>query len=217
MKQINVLIADDHRMFRQGIIALLEKEKEIKVVCEASAADEIFKGLNEHHIDVILMDLDMGETSGITETEKIVRDYPEVRVLALSMHCEHNYILKMLEAGAKGYILKNTGKEEMITAIKTIAGGDSYFTSEVSSILIQCLTQQNTVRHGSRQENIPLTIRELEVLKLIAREYSNPEIAKELFISIRTVDTHRRNLLEKLGLKNTAGLVKYAISKGLLD
>ena len=122
----------------------------------------------------------------------------------------------MLEAGATGYILKNAGKEEMINAIQTVANGNSYFSSQVSAKLLEQIINPTFSTRNKSEGNI-LTEREMEVLKLIADEYSNPEIAEKLFISVRTVDTHRRNLLDKLGVKNTAGLVKYAIKHGLLE
>ncbi len=216
MQKIKIIIVDDHKMFRDGIRALLEKEKNIEVVADAKDANELISILKSLTPDVILMDIDMGETNGIDATVEVKKSYPDINILALSMHGEHNYILKMLEAGATGYILKNAGKEEMLTAIISVASGDSYFSREVSSRLIEYLNKPQ-INIKSTDKEIPLTNREIEILKLIAQEYSNSEIAEELFISIRTVDTHRRNLIQKLGMKNTAGLVKFAIRKGLVE
>jgi DNA-binding NarL/FixJ family response regulator len=137
-------------------------------------------------------------------------------VLSLSMHEDKNYIVKMLEAGATGYILKNSGREEMINAINTIASGNTYFSNQVSSKLLEHITNPSKSKKKALSKS-PLTDRETEILILISEEYSNPEIAEKLFISVRTVDTHRRNLLDKLEAKNTAGLVKYAIRNGLLN
>ena len=216
MQKIKIIIVDDHKMFRDGIRALLEKEKNMEVVADAKDANELISILKNTTPDIILMDIDMGETNGIDATIEVKKNYPDINILALSMHGEHNYILKMLEAGATGYILKNAGKEEMLTAILSVASGDSYFSREVSSRLIEYLNKPK-VNIKNTDKDIPLTNREIEILKLIAQEYSNSEIAEELFISIRTVDTHRRNLIEKLGVKNTAGLVRFAIRKGLVD
>ncbi len=213
-EKIHILIVDDHKMFRDGIRALLEKEHWIKVLPDAESVETIAESLDKNRVDVILMDIDMGVFSGIDATAIIKKQHPGVNILAISMHGEHNYIIKMIEAGATGYVLKNAGKEEMLNAIKSIAAGDSYFSKEVSVQIFEHLNNP----HGEKEKNkVLLTNRETEVLKLIAQEYSNAEIADRLFISIRTVDTHRRNLIEKLGVKNTAGLVRYALKNGLVD
>lgn len=216
MESIKILIADDHKMFREGLSELLNKEHDIKVVKDVGNDIEIREALKSQTIDLILMDIDMGDTNGIDMTSEVVKSHPDTKVLALSMHGEKNYIVKMLEAGAKGYILKNAGKEEMINAIHTVAKGDTYFSNQVSVKILEHLTNPSAVKR-KKIGDTPLTDREIEVLRLIADEYSNPEIAEKLFISVRTVDTHRRNLLDKLMVKNTAGLVKYAIQKNLLD
>lgn len=215
MKEIKLLIADDHKIFRQGLRELLDKEEQLKVIDDVGSASEIRDILSKYAIDVVLMDIDMGETSGIEMTAEVKKAYASVNVLALSMHGDKNYIVKMLEAGATGYMLKNAGKEEMIDAIHTVANGDTYFSGQVSAKLLEHITNPQSKKATS--EDTRITEREAEILKLIAEEYSNAEIAEKLFISIRTVDTHRRNLLDKLGVKNTAGLVKYAIQKGFID
>lgn len=216
MNKIKLIIADDHRIFREGLSELLKKEKNMEVLSLVGNGPELMEVLSKAVPNVILMDIDMGETSGIELTKQVKQKHPDIKVLALSMHDDKNYIVKMLESGASGYILKNAGKEEMLNAIQTVASGNSYFSSQVSAKLLEHLTNPKPAKKSQPTET-PLTDREIEVLKLIADEYSNPEIAEKLFISVRTVDTHRRNLLDKLGVKNTAGLVKYAIQKGFLD
>ena len=216
MKPTNILIADDNKMFREGLSELLHKELDFNVVDDVGDEDKIRAVLKTQKIDVILMDIDMGDTNGIEMTAEVIKNYPATKVLALSMHGDKNYIVKMLEAGAKGYILKNAGKEEMINAIHTVANGYTFFSSQVSAKILEYLTNPNKSKK-KKSEDTPLTDREIEVLRLIADEYSNPEIAEKLFISVRTVDTQRRNLLDKLMVKNTAGLVKYAIQKNLLN
>ena len=216
MKPTNILIADDHKMFREGLSELLHKELDFNVVDDVGDEDKIRAVLKTQKIDVILMDIDMGDTNGIEMTAEVIKNYPATKVLALSMHGDKNYIVKMLEAGAKGYILKNAGKEEMINAIHTVANGYTFFSSQVSAKILEYLTNPNKSKK-KKSEDTPLTDREIEVLRLIADEYSNPEIAEKLFISVRTVDTQHRNLLDKLMVKNTAGLVKYAIQKNLLN
>lgn len=215
MEIIKVLIADDHRIFRDGIRSILEKEKDIVVVDEAANGSEVIEKITHQAVDVLILDIDIGKPSGIEITEIITTRHPEVNVLILSMIGLHEFVIQALEKGAIGYILKNTGKDEVLTAIRCVAKGDSYFSKEVSAILIEQLNKPGSMK--KKMTDIPLTPREIEVLQLIVQEYSNQEIAEKLFISIRTVDTHKRNMLEKLGARNSAGLVKYAIQKGLIQ
>lgn len=212
---ITILIADDHKVFRDGIISILEDIEDIAVIGEASDGRAALEMLREVQPQIILMDISMGHTSGIETTRQVRADFPAVKVLVLSMHSESAYIVKMLEAGASGYLLKDAGKEEMIRAIRTVAEGNTYYSNRVSSAIVEHLRSPN--RPAAKKVAIPLTKREIEVLQLIAEEYSNPEIAEKLFVSIRTVDAHRRNLIEKLSVKNTAGLVKYAIKHGIIE
>ncbi len=218
MSVIKVIIVDDHKIIRVGLRGMLERENDIEVTGEAGNGDEVMNVLAQHPSHVVLMDIDLGETSGIEATKKIKEVYPAIHVLGLTMHEEPNYIIKMLEAGASGYLLKNAGREELLSAIHTVAKGDSYFSQKVSATLLQSITQRKNPEESAlkKPNQTPLTDREIEVLRLISQEYSNGEIAEKLFISIRTVDTHRRNLLEKLQVKNTVGLVKYAIDKGVI-
>lgn len=211
-----ILIADDHKMFRDGLKAILEQEQDIEVVAEAGSTMEIYDILGKIQPNVILLDISLGDGSGIEVTKVLSQKYPDLRVLVVSMHAESTYVLKMLEIGAAGYILKDAGKNEMLNAVRAVAAGDSYFSQQVSSIMVAYL-QRKSVPPSRQKQDVLLTRREIEVLKLIAAENSNQEIADKLFISTRTVDTHRRNLLEKLRLKNTAGLVKYAMQHGFME
>jgi len=215
MDKIRVLLADDHKIFREGVRSILDREKDIEVVGEAANGREVIEKIESVKVDVLVLDIDIGTPSGIEITEIISRNHPDVKILILTMMGLHDFVIQALEKGAIGFLLKNTGKDEVLTAIRSVSKGDSYFSREVSAILIEQLHKPAFSR--KKVSDIPISPREIEVLKLIAQEYSNPEIAKKLFISIRTVDTHRRNLLEKLGAKNTAGLVKFAIRKGLVD
>ena len=212
---IKVAIVDDHKMFRDGVSSILNEVSHIDVIWNASNRQETYNGIKLEMPDIILMDISLGSESGLTLTKDLLLNYPEVKVLILSMHQEENYVIKALEVGALGYILKDAGREEMISAIEIVYKGDHYYSKFVSDILIKRLT--NATRPKRSDDKSALTKREKEILKLIAEEYSNPEIAEELFISIRTVDTHRRNLLDKLGAKNTAGLVKHALKIGLIE
>jgi DNA-binding NarL/FixJ family response regulator len=218
MHPIRIIIVDDHKIIRVGLRGLLEREQDITVVAEAENSDEVQDLLLQQQADVVLMDIDLGGTDGIATTRLIKQKNPSIHVLGLTMHEEPDYIIKMLEAGASGYLLKNAGREELLTAIHAVAKGDSYFSQKVSATLLQAITRRKEAVANSQKNHLqsPLSDREIEVLKLIAQEYTNGEIAEKLFISIRTVDTHRRNLLEKLQVKNTVGLVKYAIDKGII-
>jgi DNA-binding NarL/FixJ family response regulator len=212
---MKVAIVDDHKMFRQGVESMLDDHDEVSLAWGAADGAEALTKIIEEQPDVILMDISLGKESGISLTTKILETYPDIKVLGLSMHKEDNYIVKILESGAKGYLLKDAGSDEMVAAIKTIFDGGTYYSSHVTNVLMKHITQGT--KPSEKGDLIKLTNRELEVLRLIAEEHSNPEIAEKLFISIRTVDTHRRNLLDKLDAKNTAGLVKYAMKHGIVE
>ncbi|MDX2001182.1 MAG: response regulator transcription factor [Chitinophagales bacterium] len=216
MKKIKILIVDDHPMIRHGIKSLLDGDQ-YEVSDEASNGEEALQKLARAKFDLVIMDIKMPEMNGIEATEEIVKRYPDVRVLAISMYDEQRYIMKMLQAGAMGYVLKNTGKQELMTAVNTVMQGESYFSQEVSSIMMSQFMTRKPVQTENAKLDITLTKRETEIIRLIAEELTNSEIADRLGISPRTVDTHRRNLLQKLDVKNTAGLVKYAIQHNILD
>ena len=215
LNMIKVAVVDDHKMFRDGVTAILNDNKELKVIWSAANTHETLASIEKERPDVILMDITLGDDSGITLTKILLEEDSDLKILAISMHHEDTYIVKILELGAKGYLLKDAGAEEMLNAIMTVHNGGTYYSNHVSQVLIGHITRGSSPKDKSK--TIPLTKREQEILTLIAQEYSNPEIAKELFISIRTVDTHRRNLLDKLQVKNTAGLVKHAIKFGLIE
>ncbi len=202
-------------MFRQGVEAMLEDHDDVSLSWGAKNSEEAMAKLDIEIPDVILMDITLGNESGITLTKNILASHPDIKVLGLSMHKEDNYIVNLLEVGAKGYLLKDAGSDEMVMAIKKVYEGDTYYSSHVTNVLMKHLTKGT--KPSETGDQVKLTNRESEILKLIAEEYSNPEIAEKLFISIRTVDTHRRNLLDKLQAKNTAGLVRYAMKHGIVD
>lgn len=212
---MKVAIIDDHKMFRQGVESMLNDHAGVSLSWGAKNSEEAMHHLETEVPDVILMDITLGEESGIELTKTILNVQPSIKVLGLSMHKEDNYIVKLLEVGAKGYLLKDAGSEEMVLAIRKVYEGDTYYSSHVTNVLMKHVTQGT--KPSEKGDLVKLTNRETEILKLIAEEFSNPEIAAKLFISIRTVDTHRRNLLDKLQAKNTAGLVRYALKHGLVD
>lgn len=216
-RKIKLLLADDHKIVRDGIISLLQNENDLEITGEAENGQIAVQQVEKLHPDLVIMDINMPVMDGIKSTEIISKEFPETKILALTMTNEQEHIKNMISAGAGGYILKNSGKTELIDAIKTIVGGGNYFSEAVKDAILQQMVSKRPVHDKIIGEPIPLTRREKDVLRLIVEEHTNHEIAEKLFISVRTVDAHRRNLLEKTGARNTAGLVKYAIDNNILN
>lgn len=218
---IDILIVDDHKIIRDGIKALLRTSDDIRIVGECSDGSQVLDALNEYeNVDIVLMDINMPEMNGLQATEAVLRDFPTVKVVALTMYNEDSYISKILNLGASGYILKNTGKQELLDALYKIKEGGNYFSEEVTQQMMSRFMNKKQKRESSRpSEEVleRLTEREKEVLRLISMEYTNHEIAEQLSVSSRTIDSHRRNLLQKLDVKNTAGLVRFALQNGLAE
>ncbi len=211
---IRIIIADDHQMFIDGVKALLKNEKDIKVVGEALNGVEVLSLLSRENTDIILLDVNMPEMDGIEATNQIRMKFPSVKILMLTMYNKHEFIFGLVNAGASGYILKNTGKKELLEAIHAVHAGKTYYGKEVTETILQNFSRQ-PAEH--KMESVQLTDREKEVLTLIAQEFTTPEIAAKLFISTNTVETHRKNLMGKLNAKNLAGLVKFALQTGLIS
>ncbi len=211
---IRILIADDHKIIVDGIKALLSKEEDIVVVAEVENGKQAIEAVKEKEINIIVMDIAMPVLNGLEATKKIKELQPNIKILALTMHEDEQYFNRIMDLGASGYILKNTGHAELVKAINTVYSGQNYFSNEVASKLIM---KKYQVTRDTSMDQAQLTKREIEVLRLISEEFKNHEIAEKLFVSTRTVDTHRRNLLQKLEAKNTAGLVKYAIANGIIQ
>lgn len=215
--KIRLILVDDHKIIRDGIKSLLQNETRYEIAGEAENGEEALALVTALKPHLVIMDINMPVLDGIDATSIITEKFPETRVLVLTMTSEQEHIKKMIEAGAGGYILKNSGRDELVSAIDTIVGGRNYFSDEVKDAIMQNMVQKQTRNHKIAGEPIPLTRREKDVLNLIVKEFTNYEIAEKLFISVRTVDAHRRNLLEKTGARNTAGLVKYAIENNLFN
>jgi len=207
---VRIILADDHEMVREGIRALLRHNKDICIVGEADTGHEVLELLDHQKADLVLMDINMPGLNGIKATEAVKKSYPDVKVLALSMHNDDAHIISMLEAGASGYILKASNKEILNKAIEQVSSNKTFFPPEVA----QTVLQRHLKQKNASSSQAALTPREKEVLYWIAEGLTNSEIAEKLFISKRTADAHRRNLLEKLNAKNTAGLVRYAVEHG---
>ena len=215
MSNIRIILVDDHSMIRQGLRSFLE-EAEISVVAEAKNGIDALEKLEQIEVDVVVSDIMMPEMDGIEFTKQIKQLYPSLHVLALTMMNESYNIKKMLGAGALGYLLKDCTQDELIQAIKTVAQGKNYYSGEVTQIIMDGFGNKPKEKARVVHE-IALTARELEILHLICKEKTNPEISEEIFVSVRTVEAHKRNLLEKTGCKNVAGLVLYAVERNLFD
>ncbi|EGU58579.1 LuxR family transcriptional regulator [Vibrio nigripulchritudo ATCC 27043] len=210
-KAINIVIVDDHQVVLDGFLARLEMEDEINVVATASNGVEAIDAVTKVQPDVVLMDVSMPVMNGIEATMILKEEHPSVKVLMLTMHDNREYIMKVMQAGAVGYMLKEISAEKMVQAIKTVYQGSTYFCESVTQTLF---TQPIT---PAQQKPNPLSRREEAVLKLVAEGQSSKKIASALNISYRTVETHRQNIKHKLDLHSTAELAKYALEKGLVD
>jgi DNA-binding NarL/FixJ family response regulator len=212
---IKVFIVDDHKMVIEGLQLLLQNSPDITVIGYALSGVSAIEQLMGLQPDVILMDVNMPDINGIETTKKLLSLYPNLKVIAISMHKESSLIKLMLSNGAKGYVLKNAGQDELIEAIKTVHSGKMYLDQTVNDIVINSVAN-NHKKHVS--DTFPkLSRREKEILRLIIDEYTTQEIADKLFISFGTVETHRRNMLIKTGARNTVGLVKLALDYNLLE
>ena len=210
---INILLADDHQIVRQGLQILLENEDNIHIVAEASNGKEVLRLIKKHPIDIILMDINMPEMDGISCTLKIKENHIGIKIIALSMYSEMGFLEKMFESGARGYLLKSCGKAELIDAIHKVYYGAQFITDELEELFVKHLK----TRKDKESSTPRISKREKEILQLISEEHTTAQIAEELFISITTVETHRKNLLRKLGLKNTAGLMRFAFENSLVS
>ena len=215
MSAIRVLLADDHAILRSGLRLLLEREPDFAVVGEAADGRAAMEWLAREPADVAVMDVAMPGLNGIEATAQIARQFPRMAVIMLSMHGDETYVLRCLRAGARGYILKESAEHELIAAIRSVMAGKSYFSPKVTRLL-----QQDHVarlkRSGAEDRFELLTAREREVLQLIAEGNSNKEIAARLFLSVYTVETHRKNILEKLQLHGPADLILFAVRRGMV-
>ncbi len=208
---IKILIVDDHSLFIDGLKSMFSSIEDISVTGEAYDGKSACTKAEELSPDVILLDIGLPDIDG-TEVCKLIHEKnSDIKIIAITMHEEHTFVTKMLENGASGYLLKNSKKDQMITAIREVNNGGSYYSKEVTDILIHGL------KNTSDSDSPKVSRREKEVLELIVYEYTTNQIAEKLFISLNTVESHRANLLAKLNVKNTAGLVRVALEKNLLS
>lgn len=206
---IKVLIVDDHKLIGQAWSSLLNDAPNIKVVGLAENEDDAYSMAHAHKPDVVLMDINLGEGSGFNVTEKINDSMPKTRVIGLSLHDDITYVKKFLSIGAKGYLTKNTNKTELIDAIHNVYKGETFIGSDIKD---RYFTSLLNVKSGDTKKE--LTMKEIEIVKLISKGFTSKEIAEQLFISHRTVETHRHNILKKLEMPNAAQLSSWAKEKG---
>jgi len=205
---IRVTIADDHKIFREGIVALFSNDNEIEIIGEASNGIETLQLVEQKSPDVLLLDIEMPELDGLETLKAIKKLNISTKTLVLSMHKSHQFIKNSFASGAVGYLQKDAGKELLKEAILSIAKTGTYYSEDIGKFIIEGFKNKSS--------DAPISKRELEIIKLISDGLTTKKIASQLFISPFTVETHRQNILLKLGLKNSAELVKYAINKGLL-
>lgn len=213
-KEVNILIADDHQIVIDGLKNILTNVSGIRVAATAGNGKEAIEICTSLKIDVILMDIDMPEMDGIEATKRLKQKFSGIKILVLSMHNEKGIIQEVINAGADGYLLKNTNQTELIGAIKKVCSGEKYFSSDVTLTLINNSASNQTENNKHLVSN--LTEREIEIIQLIAEGLSNKEIGDKLFISHRTVDTHRTNIMKKIDVHNVAGLIRFAINNNLV-
>jgi DNA-binding NarL/FixJ family response regulator len=212
---IKLLIADDHRIMLDGIVSLFKNDSDIKVSGIAANGYEVLELVNKQHFDVCLLDISMPGLDGMETTKLLKERKPDLKIIILTTYNDKEIIAEMLQHGVSGYLLKNSSKQELTDAIKKVVGGGFYFSDEVHASIMKNYTRQLREKNNTA-EVITLTKRELEILQLLAREYTNEKIAEALIISYRTVETHRKNIMQKTRSHNLAGLLKFAYSKNLL-
>lgn len=214
MEKIKIILVDDHQMFRDGVKSVLAEEENIEIIGEVGTAKDLYNLLKSNSPDLIITDISMPDISGIEIAKYVSENYPKIKILILSMHSNEEFITKALSVGANGYLPKDTSMSELLEAIRVIYKGDNYFNKNISDTILRSIINK------SKQEShdkITLTNREKEVIKLVVEGLTNKEIADKLFISIRTVDSHKNNIMQKLNLKSSVELVKYAIKNKLAE
>ena len=217
MQEINVFVVDDHQIFLDGIVSLLDDEPNIKIVGTAHNGKQAIDRIKTQKVDVVLMDINMPEMDGIEATKQLKKINPNIKILMLTMHSEPRFIKECLEIGAKGYVLKNISKDDLLKAIDSVYQDKSFLDQEAQEKLINSISNSDEVDDRNYDElAAQITQRELEILQLISLGLTSQDIATKLFISKNTVETHRKNMLAKLNVNNTSALLKIAYKKGLV-
>ncbi|MBB4823008.1 two-component system response regulator NreC [Sporosarcina luteola] len=214
---MKIVIADDHAVVRSGFMYILNYQEDMEVVATAADGLEAYEMVAKHHPDILLMDLSMppGE-SGLIATGKIREDFPETKIIILTMYDDEEYLFHVLKNGASGYVLKNSPDEELLTAIRTVYDGGTYIHPSMATSLVRQFVQKDYQEEETDPYKI-LSRREIEILPLVAKGYGNKEIAEKLYISVKTVEAHKSKMMEKLNLKSRPELVEYALKKKFLN
>lgn len=216
-KKYRIVLVDDHKLFREGLSFVISQIPDFQVVGQASDGKEFLAMINELEVDLVLMDISMPNLNGIDATTKAIEKYPDMKIVALSMFGDEEYYYKMIQAGARGFLLKESGKDELEAAIRAVMNGENYFSQKLLTNIILNLDKQSPSAPRIPGEKIKLTRREIEILELICTGLSNAEIADKLFLSLRTVEGHKSKLISKTGVKNAVSLVMYAIKNKLVE
>lgn len=218
MKEVyKVIVVDDHKIFREGLVFMISKMKGFEVVGEASNGKAFLDMVENTEVDIVVMDIAMPGIDGITATAKVLEKHPHIKVIALTMFCDEEYYYKMIQAGVSGYILKESGKDELANALNTVITGENYFSQKILHNIIVNMNASKAHKKVDNTQDIRLTRRETEILTLICQGLSNAEISDKLCLSLRTIEGHKSNLFSKTGVKNSISLVMFALKNHLVD
>jgi len=216
MSNIKVLLVEDHTILRKGLCSLLENEYGIEVIGEAENGREAIEKAENLLPDIVVLDISLPLLNGLEVTRQLKKRFPEIKILILTMHTSDEFVFEILNAGAKGYIVKKAAPNELVAAIHAVYLGQSFFSPEISKMMLDRMVEKGQL-HDDSDVNEILTEREREILQLVAEGNSSRTIAEMLFLSLKTVENHRSNIMKKLDIDNLAGLIKYAISKGIIQ
>jgi two-component system nitrate/nitrite response regulator NarL len=212
---IRLLLVDDHPVVRKGLRSCLENKKNLQIVGEAGDGQQALAKARELKPDLILMDVDMPQMNGLTVSDILRKEMPQIKILFLSIHGDSENVMRILQSGARGYVLKDASPEELMSALETVNSGETYFSPDVARVALKQLVSTNGTGTGLNQNQ--LTLRERDVLVNIAEGLSNKEIASKLGVGVRTIETHRERIMRKLDIHSVAGLTRFAISKGMVS
>ncbi len=216
-EKIKVLITDDHKLFREGIKAMLENTDDIEVIGSASSGEDCINQVRQNRPDVILMDILMSGMTGIEATRWVKDMEPEIKIVIVTMEISKDYVSAGIKSGVDGYLPKDVDKETLLTAVRTVAGGERFFNEAIMKLVFEDFYTHEKLKSTDKKLPNDLTKREYEILGLVAEGKTNKEIGDTLFISVKTVETHKSHVLEKLGLRNAAELIKYAIRNNIIS